>query len=156
RRSRDRALVTTLLRLADATGGDLDLYREAAETAADHVGDRALGLSIGERLFELAVARFPSSDEVSAETHAERALLSRGAWASAELGGSSALSQDAPGAVTWALDFLVRTSGEDAARDRVVDLLLRGSELPFSDAKRRAVRLSAADLADPERGLAIY
>src|SRR5262249_361241 len=71
-------------------------------------------------------------------------------------GGSTALSQDAPGAVTWALDFLVRTSGEDAARDRVVDLLLRGSELPFSDAKRRAVRLSAADLADPERGLAIY
>ncbi len=50
RRTKGRPLVDSLLRLSAATGGDLDLLREAADVARTSVSDRVLAKSIVERV----------------------------------------------------------------------------------------------------------
>src|SRR6185437_7738619 len=54
RRHRGRPLIDSLLRLSQATGGDPDLLREAAEVAARVVVDRGLAKTILKRLLKLA------------------------------------------------------------------------------------------------------
>src|SRR5262249_12543222 len=49
RRAKGRPLVESLLRLSQATGGDLDLLSEAADVALGSVGDRSLAKSILDR-----------------------------------------------------------------------------------------------------------
>jgi hypothetical protein len=55
-----------LLRLSQATGGDLDLLTEASEAALSSVGDRALSKSILDRLLRLAIERWQSGAPESA------------------------------------------------------------------------------------------
>ncbi|MCC6553830.1 MAG: hypothetical protein IT372_12520, partial [Polyangiaceae bacterium] len=62
RRTRGPALVGTLLRLADATGGDLALYREAVETARDALGDAGRAREIAGRMLDLAAAAWIGGD----------------------------------------------------------------------------------------------
>src|SRR5262249_15989053 len=62
RRSKGRPLVESLLRLSAATGGDLDLLREAAEITTGSVGDRSFAKSILERLMKLAIERWVGPD----------------------------------------------------------------------------------------------
>jgi tetratricopeptide (TPR) repeat protein len=58
RRAPGRSLITTLLRLAEATDGDLDRYREAVEIAEGPAGDPALAKMLAEKLLDAATARW--------------------------------------------------------------------------------------------------
>ena len=145
RRTKGRPLVESLLRLSQATGGDLELLREAAEIAQSSIGDRPLAKTILERLLAQATLRW-----VGAEGDAEP---------------GAGVSLGAPGApaplVEWALEELVRIHEEEAEYARVVDVLVATSKLPFKRDVRRALRHRAAAvafdrLADTDRGITLY
>src|SRR5207248_397134 len=74
RRAPGRALVTTLLRLAEAEGGGLEHYREAVAIAEGPVGDAALAKMLAEKLLDAAAARWsaaaPESDAPASEAAA--------------------------------------------------------------------------------------
>jgi tetratricopeptide (TPR) repeat protein len=138
RRQRGRPLVETLLRLSSATGGDLDLLREAAETAAGPVGDRALAKSILERLLKLGQDRWIGSGDTEPVTS----------------GGPLSPSTY----VEWALRELVRIHNDENDAERVLELLSNTSRLPFAQSTSRAMRHEAARiaterLADTERAI---
>ena len=61
RRARGRPLVDSLLRLSQATGGDLELLREAADVAISSLEDRGLAKSILASLIALAETRWAPS-----------------------------------------------------------------------------------------------
>ncbi len=141
RRNRGRPLVDSLLRLSQATGGDLDLLREASEIALVSVGDRALAKAILDKLLTLA----------------------RDRWLGSE--GATSVSLGAPAApstyVEWALGELVRVYESEGEYARVIDLYVAAAELPFSREARRAFRhLAAATaldrLGDAARAGALY
>jgi tetratricopeptide (TPR) repeat protein len=129
RQSPGRPLVTSLLQLADATGGSLALYREATEAAMGPVADRSLAKSIAEKLLETAISAWSSSDD----------------------------AQSAPArAASWALGVLTGICREEGDVARMIELCLRGARLPFDREERRALRTSAAEIAEPPLAITIY
>jgi tetratricopeptide (TPR) repeat protein len=132
RRQKGRPLVDSLLRLSNATGGDLDLLREAAEIASSAISDRALAKSILEKLVKIATERWLGVD--GADT------LTTGAPASPA------------GYVQWGLQELVRIHTEEGDFDRVVELLVENAALPFPTETARAMRHEAAKIAHDKLG----
>ena len=135
RRSPDRALIATLLRLAVAAGGDLDRWAEATEIAEGPVGDRALAASIAETVLAAATPR----------------------WSEPLRAGSR--FESTPRAAAWAIDVLVRLARADKGplgAERAVEIYLRSALLPFDAVERRRLRLAAAELADAPARIAIY
>ncbi|HSO35159.1 MAG TPA: tetratricopeptide repeat protein, partial [Labilithrix sp.] len=131
RRAKGRPLVDSLLRLSQATGGDLDLLSEAADAAIASVGDRALSKSILDRLLRLAVERWTNGGP---------------AIAAAE--GVSAGTPAAPETyVDRATAELVKIFEGDGDHDKVVALLVETSALPWPRGKSRALRHEAARIA---------
>ena len=121
RRAPGRALVTTLLRLAEVDDGPgrLGRYREAVEVAEGPVGDPALAKMLAEKLLDAAAAR----------------------WSEPVTGGFASASE----AASWALEAMSRLVHDDGPQ-AVADLFLRGARLPFDAGERRRLRLRAAEL----------
>ncbi|MCC7534859.1 MAG: tetratricopeptide repeat protein, partial [Deltaproteobacteria bacterium] len=131
-----RALVTTLLKLADAKGTHLAELREAAEVAIGPLADRELARPILVRLLEEASADWSTPDEVT--------LASSPGWHGA-----------------WALEQLVETHVAAGEHKRALDLLVDGAKLPVGAVTSRALRHRAAEIAagpleDPERAIALH
>lgn len=150
RRAKGRPLVDSLLRLSQATGGDLDLLTEAADAAISSVGDRALSKSILDRLLRLAIERWTAAPDAAADTGAA---------------GGDDVSSGTPAApftyVDRATTELVRIYEGDGDHDKVVALLVETSALPWPRDKSRALRHDAARIAvekqnAPERAITIY
>ncbi len=132
RRAKGRPLIDSLLRLSQATGGDLDLLREAADIAKNHVADRALAKTILTRLVKLATDRWIGEDA------------------------DTAVSSGMP---AEPMDYLRRGVRELAAihraegdLERVTELLLETSLLPFPREEARALRHEAATIFAQELG----
>lgn len=139
RRAKGRPLIDSLLRLSQATGGDLDLLREAAEVAATVVVDRGLEKTVVERLFKLGVER----------------------WGGSQEGVSSGGVSPPSVYVEWALGELIRIHNEEGNADRIALVLIEASRLPFDAARARAMRHEAARVTvervgDLEGALALY
>jgi tetratricopeptide (TPR) repeat protein len=132
RRAKGRPLVDSLLRLSQATGGDLDLLTEASDAAISSVGDRALSKSILDRLLRLAIERWLSGAPAPAEA-------------------SDSVSAGTPAAphtyVDRATGELVKIYEGDGDHDKVVALLVETSALPWPREKSRALRHDAARIA---------
>ena len=138
RRAKGRPLVDSLLRLSQATGGDLDLLTEASEAALSSVGDRALSKSILDRLLRLAIERWISGAPVAAADED----------ASAFEEGVSAGTPAAPHTyVDRATTELVKIYEGDGDHDKVVALLVETAALPWPREKSRALRHDAARIA---------
>jgi tetratricopeptide (TPR) repeat protein len=136
RRTPGRPLLETLLRLADATPGDLDALREAAALAQEGLHDADAARPLLLRLLDEAAA-----------------LWRRGARARG--------TQQPPDAAAWALEELARLYAAAGDHARVVELLAEGASLPFDAAAARALRLRAADTAadrvgDRARAIDLY
>lgn len=125
RRAPGRALVDTLLRLADAAPGDLDPLQEAAEVALEILRDHELSRSILGRLFEES-GRMWKTDEPSR--------------------GKRTPVLTAP----WALEHLVRLYSETGAHDYAIALLAEAARLPFDAAVSRTLRRRAAEKASKD------
>ena len=133
RRAKGRPLVDSLLRLSQATGGDLDLLTEAADAAVASVGDRALSKSILDRLLRLAIERWTNaSAHVAGITEG---VVSSGTPAAPET------------YVDRATVELVKIYEGDGDHDKVVALLVETSALPWPRAKSRSLRHDAARIA---------
>jgi golgin subfamily B member 1 len=146
RRAKGRPLVDSLLRLSQATGGDLDLLTEASDAAITSVGDRALSKSILDRLLRLAIDRWTSPET------SERAHTSNGNGnGNGNLLAVAVVSSGAPAApetyVDRATSELVKIYEGDGDHDKVVALLVETSALPWPRAKSRALRHDAARIA---------
>ena len=133
RRAPSRALVETLLRLADNSADDLDPLHEAATLALGEAGDTELARSVLERLHRTA----------------------RRLW---EGTGAASGERDAGEMAVWSLEELVRIAlaSDDAAR--AVDLLVDGARMPVDqktsrDMRRRAGALSRDALGDADRAM---
>ncbi|MDB4937976.1 MAG: Exonuclease SbcC, partial [Labilithrix sp.] len=133
RRAKGRPLVDSLLRLSQATGGDLDLLTEASEAAIASVGDRALSKSILDRLLRLAIERWISPSAAAPES------VSSGSPAAPET------------YVDRATTELVKIYEGDGDHDKVVALLVETSALPWPREKSRALRHEAARIAVEKR-----
>ena len=132
RRAKGRPLVDSLLRLSQATGGDLDLLTEASDAAISSVGDRALSKSILDRLLRLAIERWLGGDHAPAGA----------------ADGVTAGTPAAPHAyVDRATTELVKIYEGDGDHDKVVALLVETSALPWPREKSRALRHEAARIA---------
>lgn len=129
RRAKGRPLVESLLRLSQATGGDLDLLTEAADAAISSVGDRALSKSILDRLLRLAIERWTDPAATPADD------VSSGTPASPDTYVDRATSE------------LVKIYEGDGDHDKVVALLVETSALPWPREKSRALRHEAARIA---------
>jgi tetratricopeptide (TPR) repeat protein len=136
RRAKGRPLVDSLLRLSQATGGDLDLLTEAADAAISSVGDRALSKSILDRLLRLAIERWTNG--LPADTTEMLAV-------------DDSVSAGSPAApdsyVDRATTELVKIYEGDGDHDKVVALLVETSALPWTREKSRALRHEAARIA---------
>lgn len=136
RRAKGRPLVDSLLRLSEATGGDLDLLSEAAEAAALSVGDRALSKAILDQLLQLAIDQWtndaPRSGTRTPESYVDRATRE-----------------------------LVKIYEDDRDYESIVALLVETSALPWGVDKARSLRHEAALVAvekqsSADRGAEIY
>ncbi len=140
RRAKGRPLVESLLRLSQATGGDLDLLAEAAEIALHNVLDRALAKSIFDKLLKLATER----------------------WQKAGPEGVTAGTPGSPSTfVDRACKSLVAIYDDEGDVERVATLLIETAKLPFPREATREMRMRAAEISstrllDPERAIAIY
>jgi len=135
RRSPDRALIATLLRIAEVSGGELDRWAEAVELAEGPIGDRDLATSITETLLASATER----------------------WTATRPAGSR--FESASDAAAWAIAVLVRLAGAEegeAGAARAVEIYRRSALLPFDAPSRRRLRVAAAELADVPARIAIY
>ncbi|HEY2517676.1 MAG TPA: tetratricopeptide repeat protein [Polyangiaceae bacterium] len=142
RRTKGRPLVDSLLRLSSATGGDLDLLREAADVARSSVADRALAKSIVERVLQIATEQWVPVRE-DAETISA---------------GPAALPS---GYVDWAIAELSSIYEDEGDLARSVELLLSASRLPYSSERSRSMRHEAARVAadrigDMDRAIGIW
>ncbi len=144
RRTKGRPLVDSLLRLSEATGGDLELLREAAEVAIAPLADRALARTI----LGLLLAR------------AETVWAPAPAAADAEDEGPVSVgvaSSPAP-IVRWAIEALSKIYEDDGHPERTVDLLTSAVRLPWAPTEARGMLHEAARLArdsvhDAERAI---
>jgi tetratricopeptide (TPR) repeat protein len=126
RRARGLPLVDSLLRLSGATGGDLALLREAAETALAS-GDRVLARDVLGKLLSLA---------------ADRARAAR-----------TPEDADAPlASASYAVTELSRVHSEAQDFERVFGVLEAGALLPFPREKTRRLRVEAAETAEEKLG----
>ena len=125
RRARGLPLVDSLLRLSGATGGDLALLREAAETALG-AGDRALAREVLGKLVALAAHR---ANEAAAGD-IDEALAS----------------------ASYAITELARVHAEAHDFERVFAVLEAGALLPFPKEKTRRLRVEAAEVAEEKLG----
>lgn len=141
RRANGRPLVDSLVRLSDATGGDLDLLREAADVARGSVGDRALSKAILEKLRRLAVERWTGSPtrDVPGEDHDGGAKL-----AFTVSSGTPAAPETYVERAATELKDLYESDGDD---DKVISLLVETASLPWSREKSRSLRHDAARFA---------
>ena len=128
RRSPDRDLASTLLRLAAATGDDLDILHEAGMVALHGVRDPELSRPILERVLRIASERWKT--------------------ALADGGDPGQLSRYA----LWALEQLVQLWLEADQPAEAEALLESGAALPFSPEKSRELRYRAADLSAERLG----
>lgn len=133
RRVKGRPLVESLLRLSQATGGDLDLLAEAAEVAVTSVGDRALAKSIFDRLLKLAAERWLGATEPSV---------------------TSGTPQAPEVYVDRATRELVKIYDGDGDHEKVVQLLTDTSLLPWRGDEARRLRHEAARIAVERLGAA--
>jgi predicted Zn-dependent protease len=143
RRAKGRPLIDSLLRLSQATGGDLDLLREAAEVATSVVADRGLAKTIVERLFRLGIERWTPASAHSMDAPSTGTPQSPGPY------------------VDWALGELIRIHNEEGNAERIVELLVEASHLPFEIERARSMRHEAARVAtdrlgDVEGALVLY
>jgi len=141
RRAKGKPLIDSLLRLSQATGGDLDLLREAADIAKDDVGDRGLAKSILARLLKLATDRWVGDE--------------------ADTSVSSGLPAEPAGYVRQAVRDLAEIHRAEGDLERVTTLLLDTSTLPFPRPEQRALRHEAArifaqELKNVEQAIAAY
>jgi tetratricopeptide (TPR) repeat protein len=142
RRTKGRPLVDSLLRLSVATGGDLDLLREAADVARTSVSDRVLAKSIVERVLGLAIGQWvPAGDDA--------VTISSGSAA-----GPSSY-------VEWAIGEMSSIHEEEGEPAKLVDLLLETSRLPFPREQARVMRHEAARIAadrigDLDRAIGVW
>ena len=132
RRSPDRNLVATLLKLSTAKGGDLALLREATEIARDSVGDPDL-------------ARRILSDVVSVV--ADRCAGTPG--------GNIAATGE------WAIESLARLHEQQGDLRAFVDVLVQGAKLPLEppicqSMRRRAAKTALERLGDYDLGVDLY
>ncbi len=135
RRAPGKPLIDSLLRLSRATGGDLELLREAAQIAATTVKDSVLAKSILESLHGLAKERWLESPDGA--------------------------SVPAGPFTLWATRELVRIHEAEKNPEPMVDLLVEASKLPFDPAESRAMLHEAARIArdmmgDPARAIGLY
>lgn len=140
RRARGRPLIDSLLRLSQATGGDLDLLREAAEVAGGVVVDRALAKNIIERSLKIATERWLGSDEPPVSSTQPALVVLH---------------------VDWALSELVRIHNEEGDAERIVELLRGAAKLPYPTERTRAMqheaaRVSLERLGDSQTALTLY
>ena len=136
RRHKGRPLIDSLMRLSQATGGDPELLREAAEVAARVVVDRALAKNILDRLLKLASERWTSSEEHPPSTASP-------GEAPPSVGPSTHPSEH----VEWALAELLRVYNEEGDAERIVELLEEAAKLPFTRARSRELLHEAARTA---------
>jgi Tfp pilus assembly protein PilF len=134
RRSKGRPLVDSLVRLSEATGGDLSLLREAGEVAMDVLGDRPLASSILTSLVTLAESRWLPEPSESVDT---------------DLSGPVSVGETGSpaGVVRWALEALVRIHEADGHVERTTELLTRAARLPWPPDEARQMLHRAAALA---------
>jgi len=153
RRAKGRPLVDSLLRLSEATGGDLELLREAAEVAITALADRPLARTILTSLLTLAESRWAQA------TRAQEIAL-----ASDEPGEGpvSVGPTSSPAPVTrWAIAELKQIHEADGHPERTVELLESTAKLPWSDDEARqflheAARLSRDALHDDDRATRLF
>lgn len=159
RRAKGRPLVDSLLRLSQATGGDLDLLTEASDAAISSVGDRALSKSILDRLLRLAIDRWTSA-ATSGIVHGEHVGGHAGSNGNGSSNGDAGLLEHVPlevvssgmaaspdSYVDRATTELVKIYEGDGDHDKVVALLVETSALPWPREKSRALRHDAARIA---------
>lgn len=144
RRAKGRPLVDSLLRLSQATGGDLDLLTEAADAAIASVGDRALSKSILERLLRLAIDRW-------SEGGGAKPAGTNGGASGMHVFDEESVSSGMPAPpetyVERATRELVRIHSDDGDHDKVVALLVETSALPWPRERARSLRHEAARIA---------
>ena len=132
-RSPGRALVDTLLKLADNFPDDLDPLHDAARTALDPVADASLAAGILDRLLRGARRLWEGTGEATGERPAGEMAV-------------------------WAQDELVRLSLEAGDTKKAVDLLVDGARMPVTpevsrEMRRRAGELCRDQLGDQDRAL---
>ncbi len=128
RRSRGLPLVDSLLRLSGATGGDLALLKEAAETALG-AGDRALARDVLGKLLSLAADRAKAAGK-----------------------GTSGDADEPLASASYAITELARVHAEAHDFERVFGVLEAGALLPFPKEKTRRLRVEAAEVAEEKLG----
>jgi tetratricopeptide (TPR) repeat protein len=148
RGAKGRPLVDSLLRLSEATGGDLDLLREAGDVALGSLSDRGLARTILGSIVQLAQTRWTGTSgwtKAGADPEAE-GPVSVGEPASPEP------------IVRWAIAELIKIHGDDGHPERSVELLIAGARLPWPSTESRRMLHDAALLARDavrDRGRAI-
>lgn len=120
-----RALVSTLLMLADAVPDDLSVLHEAGGVALDIVRDPTLAEPILERARGAAAAQLTGAEDAGAERVLEDAQ--RVAW--------------------WAIEKLVELAMARRDFARALSLLTSGAKLPFAAEGRIALSYQAAVIA---------
>jgi tetratricopeptide (TPR) repeat protein len=140
-RAPSRALVDTLLSLAERLEDDLDALHDAAKVALDPVGDVPLARQILQRLFRDSIRLW------------ERGLRTPGQGAKGE--------RPADATALWAHGELVRIELESERVAEAIDLLAQGARLPIPAAESQAMRRRAGDLArerlgDEARAMRLY
>jgi len=140
RRAKGRPLVDSLLRLSQATGGDLELLREAGDVAINALADRGLAKSILASVIALAETRWAPASRVDApvvplDPEATGGPVSIGSTVS-----------PAP-IVRWAVTELVRIHDDDGSHDKTVDLLTATARLPWEPEESRRMLHDAARIA---------
>ncbi|HUH03733.1 MAG TPA: tetratricopeptide repeat protein [Kofleriaceae bacterium] len=128
----DRAYFDTLMRLVDSDPTNLDYVLEAAEVAAEHLGDAALARQTITTLLGRATAAWRGTAQAQSARSPE------------EL-------------VTWSLNKLVDDHVAGGNATAAIDLLVDGARMPFSTETRRDLRVRAAEIATTagDRGAAI-
>jgi tetratricopeptide (TPR) repeat protein len=137
RRAKGRPLVDSLLRLSEATGGDLELLHEAAEVAISALADHVLAKSILSTLLTLAESRW---------------RVDTGEVESAEAPPSIGPAPSPAPIVRWALEAIVRLFDADGQADRTIDALTAAARLPWERNEARQLLHRAASIAEDTLG----
>ncbi len=135
-REPNRALISTLLSLAERLEDDLDALYDAARIALDPVGDIPLAKQILGKLFRESIRLWERGNRTRGERPADKTAL-------------------------WAQDELIRIELEAGHTKEAIDLLSEGARLPVSAAESRGMRRRAGDLArevlgDENRAMKFY